>query len=95
MHFFQITLFYNLQFNSVLKPLDAGLLDVAGTGLTGPFSVSGFFSYDDGFISGCGFTFCRSFICGCGSVFECGLISGGGCNTRSSFIKDCGFIDGF
>jgi len=78
-----------------MKPLDAVLLDVAGTGLTGPFSVSGNFLYDDGFISGGGFTFCRSFICGCGFVFECGLISGGGCNTRSSFIKDCGFIDGF
>jgi hypothetical protein len=56
---------------------------VAETGLAGPFSVSGIF------------TFCRGFVCGGGFVFERGLISGGGCNTRSSFIKDCGFIDGF
>ena len=68
---------------------------MAETGLTGSFSVSGIFLFDDGFISGCGFTFCRGFICGCGFFFGHDLISGGGCNTRCSFIKDCGFIDGF
>jgi hypothetical protein len=55
---------------------------VAETGLTGPFSVSVIFLHDGGSISGCGFTFRCGFIGGFRFVFEGGLISGGGCNTR-------------
>jgi hypothetical protein len=68
---------------------------VAETGVTGPFSVSGMFLHGGGSISSCGFRFGFGFISGICFVFEGGLISGRGCNTRSPFIKDCGFISRF